>query len=364
MQNMNVEDKIKQLPSSPGVYLMKDGQGGVLYVGKSKNLKARVQSYFQSSANLSPKTKRLVRHLKDFDYIPTDTELEAFLLECKLIKNLKPIYNRVLKKHEAYTYLLIKSERGLRRIKTVAGVEGNDNCLCFGPFSNKIRVEETLRGLKRFLSIDCNSLEKNGPCLNHSLGFCLGHCHHQDKRADYERMIDRIIHLFQGKDKSIFGEMEEEMNRAAVRLDFERAAELKKTMDSLQSLVRKEEVARFTRANHKIILMEALEKSTVKVFFIHRNKILLKKKINVNQAKPKHSVEKLATWAVRYFGQNFSASLFVNKEEMDQSQIIFTYLQNNPCNHAFIEDSLLAPENRKQLTNLLTELLKKSKKNS
>ena len=97
MQAMSLGDKIKQLPAAPGVYLMKDGRGGILYVGKSKNLKARVQSYFQSSSNQSPKTKKLVRHLKDFDCIPTDTELEALLLESKLIKKLKPLYNRMLK---------------------------------------------------------------------------------------------------------------------------------------------------------------------------------------------------------------------------------------------------------------------------
>lgn len=361
MQAMSLGDKIKQLPAAPGVYLMKDGQGGVLYVGKSKNLKARVQSYFQSSSNQSPKTKKLVRHLKDFDCIPTDTELEALLLESKLIKKLKPLYNRMLKRHKAYTYILIKREQGLRRIKTASAADDDGHSLYFGPFFNKNRVEETLSGLKRFLRIDCNSLAENAPCLNHSLGLCLGHCFQKEKRAEYERIIDRIIRLLQKQDETIFRDMEEEMKLASARLDFERAAGLKKTLDSLHSLVKKEEVARFTRANHKIVLAEALGEGTVKFFFIHRNKIVLKKKINVHQAAGEHSLEKLAALAADCYAQNIPAPPFVRKEEMDQSQIIFNYLHHGTCSHAFIEDAWLAPENRKTLKKLLAVLLQKEK---
>ena len=179
---------------------------------------------------------------------------------------------------------MIKREQGLRRIKTASAADDDGHSLYFGPFFNKNRVEETLSGLKRFLRIDCNSLAEDAPCLNHSLGLCLGHCFQKEKRAEYERIIDRIIRLLQKQDETIFRDMEEEMKLASARLDFERAAGLKKTLDSLHSLVKKEEVARFTRANHKIVLAEALGEGTVKFFFIHRNKIVLKKKINVHQA--------------------------------------------------------------------------------
>ena len=105
---MNLTEKVKNLPSSPGVYLMKDSRGSIIYVGKSKHLKQRVQSYFQNSKNHSPKIIKLVNHLKDFDYILTDTEFEAFLLECQLIKEIKPIYNTQMKNPLSYAYIVIK----------------------------------------------------------------------------------------------------------------------------------------------------------------------------------------------------------------------------------------------------------------
>lgn len=107
---MELKEKISSLPSSPGVYLMKDAQGGILYVGKALNLKRRVQSYFQSLDSHSPKVKKLTRHLRDVDYILTDTEFEAFLLECRLIKEYKPLYNKKMKSPLSYTYLVLEKD--------------------------------------------------------------------------------------------------------------------------------------------------------------------------------------------------------------------------------------------------------------
>lgn len=144
---MNTADKAKQLPSSPGVYLMKDSSGSIIYVGKSKNLKNRVQSYFQNSKNHTKKVEKLVHHLKDFDFIVTDTEFEAFLLECKLIKEYRPFYNKMMKNPEWYTYIRIHMEKGM---ELSSQMNKNDHYQYFGPYTSKSTAEKALQGLKDF----------------------------------------------------------------------------------------------------------------------------------------------------------------------------------------------------------------------
>lgn len=144
---MDLKEKIKKLPSSPGVYLMKDSLNSVIYVGKSKNLKSRVASYFQNSKSHTPKILKLVKNLRDFDYILTDTEFEAFMLECKLIKQMKNEYVK------------------------------NDGNLYFGPYTSKNTIERGIQGIKECCKIFCsNNFQKASCCLNYSLGLCLGMC--------------------------------------------------------------------------------------------------------------------------------------------------------------------------------------------
>ena len=132
---MNPKEKAKQLPSSPGVYLMKDSYGSIIYVGKSKNLKNRVSSYFQESSTHSNKVIKLVQHLKDFDIIQTDTEFEAFILECKLIKEIQPLYNRLMKNPQSYTYIRIVMDRSSQRIELANRMNEDDGNLYFGPYT-------------------------------------------------------------------------------------------------------------------------------------------------------------------------------------------------------------------------------------
>lgn len=356
---MSLNDKIKKLPSAPGVYLMKDATGGIIYIGKSKNLKARVQSYFHSSNQHSPKTKKLVSHLKDFEYIVTDTEIEALLLECKLIKKWKPIYNRLLKRHQAYTYIVINKARIPGRLGTASSIYENDNCLYFGPFSNKYKVESVLQSLKRFLKIDCNSHSRNSPCLNYSLNFCLGHCFQSEKMPEYHHSIDRITDLFLEKDTGILNEMEAEMNRAAELFDFKKAAELRDTIASIRSLLRKEKVAQFTKDNKNIVVMEAIGAGNIKLFFIQRNKIIFHKKIELTGKGSENTLPDMLEDVLHYFQNSSEPSGLVKKEEIDQSQIIYSYLKSNACNFALINEPLLKPENRKKLKKILADLLNK-----
>ena len=148
---MTLKEKVKNLPSSPGVYLMKDVHDGIIYVGKAKNLKRRVQSYFQNSKSHSPKTVKLVNNIKNFDYILTDTEFEAFMLECKLIQELKPFFNRQMKNPKSYAYILIKTDEEIPKIEVTNFPIGGKNNQIFGPYRNKNTAAKAVQGMKDFL---------------------------------------------------------------------------------------------------------------------------------------------------------------------------------------------------------------------
>ena len=136
--HMTPREKAKQLPSSPGVYLMKDSYGSIIYVGKSKNLKNRVSSYFQESSTRWNKVIKLVQHLKDFDIIQTDTEFEAFILECKLIKEIQPLYNRLMKNPQSYTYIRVVMDRSRQRIELANRIiEGDGNLYFWSLYKQK-----------------------------------------------------------------------------------------------------------------------------------------------------------------------------------------------------------------------------------
>jgi excinuclease ABC subunit C len=172
--NMDSKEKVKKLPSCPGVYLMKDSLGSVIYVGKSKNLKNRVGSYFQESKSHSPKVVKLVKNIKDFDHIITDTEFEAFLLENKLIKEIMPIYNKLLKSPKSYSYIKISTNEKYPLIEISDESDKNDGNLYFGPYTNRNTAERGLQGIKEYCRISCTgSFQKASACLNYSLAYVL-----------------------------------------------------------------------------------------------------------------------------------------------------------------------------------------------
>lgn len=156
---------------------MKDSLNSIIYVGKSKNLKSRVGSYFQNSKSHTPKVMKMVKNIRDFEYILTDTEFEAFMLECKLIHEIKHEYNRKMKSPMSYTYIKIGTKEKYPKIEISSECSDIDNNLYFGPYTSRNTVERGIEGLKTWGKILCSSnFEKASPCLNYSLGSCIGMC--------------------------------------------------------------------------------------------------------------------------------------------------------------------------------------------
>ncbi|MFC6604942.1 GIY-YIG nuclease family protein [Ectobacillus funiculus] len=351
------------MPLSPGVYLMKDSLGQIIYVGKAKNLKNRVQSYFRDSKSHSPKVKKLINHLKDFDYILTDTEFEAFMLECTLIKELKPTYNRMMKNPQSFTYIAINMNEDYRDIEMTYSPIENDGKLYFGPFTSKSTVERAIQGVKECFKIHCsNPSRKNTACLNYSLGLCIGMCLGGSAVKQYNEIIDKMIALLTGTDMSILEEMKQMMVAASEKYDFEAASKYRDNISAVNSLLSKEKVIEFTEGNHNIVTIDPLTDSTIKLFLIKRTNVLFSHKYSLESSYIEQLSEEIKTNILTYFKNNdLNSAIAVSRDEIDEAQIIYSYLNSSNCSHLIIPDKWLNSENHFNINLALNTLLRGQK---
>lgn len=355
---MDLKEKVKSLPLTPGVYLMKDSAGQIIYVGKAKNLKNRVRSYFQHSKAHSKKTQKLVSTLKDFDYILTDTEFEAFLLECQLIKEIKPFFNWKMKNPQNYSYIVVKMDERHPSLEVTNVYIENDGNLYFGPFISKFAVEKAVQGIKEFFKISCSSRSSGGsPCLNHSLGLCIGLCIGKVSREKYDQILNRIIALIKGNDLSPFAEMEEKMAVAAEQLDFELAAKYKGYIEAISFLHYKEGVIDFAEANQNIATIEFLDDGTFKLFLVKGNRVLFSEKYLLEGTDVDATVK--SNILTFFKGARDETPLIVHKEDLDEAQIIYSYLTGNHGRYVLIPDAWLTAQDHTLMEETILKLLTK-----
>lgn len=354
----NLKEKSKNLPLSPGVYLMKDSTGCIIYVGKAKKLKQRVQSYFQSSKNHSPKVVKLIAQIKDFDYILTDTEFEAFMLECQLIKEIKPFFNSLMKNPLSYVYIAFNMNNNLPEIKITDEPVENDNFYCFGPYTNKNTVKRALEGIQVGYHLDCKTPTNKGSyCINYTLGLCMGMCHSDSARNEYHKIIKKIIALLSGTDMNILEDMKQKMEAAAENYQFEAAGKWRDCIHALQSLIYKEQVIRFTENNKRIIVTEFLNDDRIKLFLIQRNKIVFSRSYVLHNIDVKHIKSD-----IEYILCSISSSAATQKtsrDEIDEANIVYHYLKSNSNRFFVIPDNWLQQENERTINEKLSQLLEK-----
>ncbi|WP_404328702.1 UvrB/UvrC motif-containing protein [Mesobacillus maritimus] len=363
---MHLKEKAKNLPLSPGVYLMKDSIGHTIYVGKAKKLKMRVQSYFQDHKNHSQKVKKLVQNIQDFEVIQTDTEFEAFLLENQLIKEIKPFFNSRMKSPQTYPYIVIRTKNEMREIEiTNHPYQGNASYLVFGPYTSKNTVVTAIEGMKEIFQINCSQPSKrNAACLNYSLGLCLGMCLGGPAVVQYERIIDKFIALLNGTDKSIIEEIQQKMELASENLDFKAAAKYRDYLDAVQHLIRGKKVIKFANSTKKIVVVEPLSESLIKVFYIQGNQVLLKEKLNLDTLDIEHLITRILQQTLScYKGRKTFPSLNIEQAELDEAQIIYNYLKSSSCSHLMIPLKWLNENNidllAQSLRNWLTQIVSK-----
>jgi excinuclease ABC subunit C len=277
---INLEEQLKNLPDSPGVYLMKDKSGEIIYVGKAISLKNRVRQYFQSSANHTKKVNSMVKQIHDFEYIMVQNEVEALVLESNLIKINRPKYNILLRDDKQYPYIKVTLNERFPRVIKTRRIE-KDGAKYFGPYPSATAVNEAIEIFHRYYKIrDCKlNLDKEDsrfrPCLNYFIGRCLGPCMGNVDEEIYNGMIKEILDFLSQKNNSLNKKIEEKMKLASKNLEFENAAKYRDQLGALDILHEKQIISSTSELEQDIIAMaRGIEEVVVQVFFIREGKIV------------------------------------------------------------------------------------------
>jgi excinuclease ABC, C subunit len=277
----DIQEHLKTLPASPGVYIMKDKFGNVIYVGKAVSLKNRVRQYFQSSKNHSDKVRSMVKNIFSFEYIITDSELEALILECNLIKKYKPKYNILLRDDKTYPYIKVTVNEDYPRVLKVRRIL-KDKAKYFGPYSNVSAVNDTIDIIRniypiRTCNIDMDKAIKSGmrPCLNYHIKKCIGPCTGMVSKKEYMNMIDEILLFLSGKEDKLVEVLEEKMKAASMALDFEEAASYRDKISSLKDVMEKQKISNVQNDSDQDVIAMANfdQEACVQVFFIRNGKV-------------------------------------------------------------------------------------------
>ena len=278
----DIQEQLKKLPAEPGVYLMKDEHDKIIYVGKAISLKNRVRQYFQSSKNHSSKVKSMVKNIKSFEYIITDSELEALILECNLIKKYRPKYNVLLGDDKTYPYIKVTVNEDFPRVLKVRRVL-RDKAKYFGPYTNIEAVNDTLEVIRniypiRTCNIDIERAIKNNmrPCLNLHIKRCVGPCTGNVSKEEYNKMIEEILLFLSGKEETLIEILREKMNKCSMEFNFEEAAVYRDKIMNLQEMMQKQKIDVSTDDINQDIIAMAYndEEACVQSFFIRHGKIV------------------------------------------------------------------------------------------
>ncbi len=319
----DIEQELKKIPQKPGVYLMKDEKEQIIYVGKAINLKNRVRQYFQNNRNHTPKVQTMVQHIKEFEYIITDSELEALLLECNLIKKHKPFYNILLKDGKTYPYIKITNE-AYPRVFITRSVE-KDKAKYFGPITDGFAIKETIDMIQKLWPIrKCKKslpkeIGKERPCLNYHIGQCCAPCNNKITQQDYNKMITEIEQFINGKHEIIIKRIEKEMYEASENMEFEKAAILRDKLISVKSISEKQKMSNTVLGDCDVAaFVRAHNEGLAQMFFIRGGKMTGREQYHL------HSVENRTRSEVmtEFIKQFYSGTAFVPKEIILQEELI------------------------------------------
>lgn len=327
-----IRQKLKDLPTQSGVYIMKSATNQILYVGKARNLKNRVHQYFSNSANKTEKTVKLVSHIDDFEYIITTNEIEALVLENTLIKKHKPPYNILLKDDKSYPFVKIDVKRDFPKVEVVRKLK-NDGAKYFGPYMQGITSKDILELVEsafclRSCSHDFSRLPKNHrPCLNFHIKRCLAPCDGRCTKEQYAKQIEEVISFLSGNDKKIANLLQEKMNAAAENEDFELAIFYRRKLEILDKLVRRQITALPKDFDIDIFAIASNGLNTVvSILFVRGGKLVGGDKQVVNDLSPNDEVV-LSNFILAYYDKvNYIASEIVIASEIDECDLLREYL--------------------------------------
>ncbi len=327
-----IRKKLTTLPLCPGVYLMKDINNNIIYIGKSKLLKNRVSQYFQNSAAHSPKTQAMVSQIADFEYILTDTEAESLALECNLIKKHRPKYNILLKDDKQYPYIKITTNERFPQIFMTRRLKRDGNTY-FGPYMTALNVKESIEEIRKLFKIrSCkkNIAESNNnlrPCLYHQIGQCSAPCCGKITKEDYNLLLKEAISVLNGNDKNIIEKLKTEMINASSNLEFEKAAIIRDKITKIKSLSEKQNISSTSDGNSDFIgIYQENNNHCVQIFNFRNGNIVKSEYFTFeNEDAPKNLV--LESFVKQYYftAQDVPKEIYIS-DDIDEKQDIEEWL--------------------------------------
>lgn len=336
----NIEEELKKLPSQPGVYIMHDKRDEIIYVGKAISLKNRVRQYFQSSRNKTSKIEQMVSRIARFEYIITDSELEALVLECNLIKEHRPRYNTMLKDDKTYPYIKVTVYEDYPRVLFSRDMK-KDKSKYFGPYTSAGAVKDTIELIHKLYKIRTCSrnlprdIGKERPCLNYHIKQCAAPCQGYISKEEYWKCINQALDFLGGKYQPVIKMLEENMQAASEEMDYEKAIEYRDLLNSVKQVAQKQKITDSGMEDRDIIAMAKDEKdAVVQVFFVREGRLIGREHFHVNIGAAEDN-QQILTGFVKQF---YSGTPFVPRE---------LWIQNGLEDEAVIGEWLSAKRGQK-----------------
>ncbi|MFC2072451.1 excinuclease ABC subunit UvrC [Chloroflexota bacterium] len=358
MTNSLLTEQLKQLPANPGVYLLRDAEGNILYVGKAADLHHRVRSYFGASQKLSPKLERMVARVNDLDFFVTNSEQEALILECNLIKRHRPHYNVRLKDDKTFPYLKINLNEDWPRVYITRRLEENGGHY-FGPFASAKSVRQTLKVLKGVFPFRSCSRVITGrdlrPCLDYYIHHCLAPCIGVVSKQEYSEVIKQVILFLEGKQETVVHGLESKMKKASEALDFEKAAILRDQIQAIDRVIEGQRIATAVRGEQDVIAFtQDKDRAYVQVFFIRSGKLIGRESFVLQGTSSEEPKQIMSSFIKQFYGSApYIPPLLLIQHPVEDKTIIEHWLQSK--RGAMVHIQVPYRGNKKRLVEIVAE---------
>lgn len=320
----NIEEELKKLPSKPGVYIMHDKNDKIIYVGKAISLKNRVRQYFRKT-NKTKRIQNMVALIDHFEYIVTDNEAEALILECNLIKKNMPKFNVLLKDGKTYPYIKVNIKAEYPDVYITRRIL-NDGAKYFGPYANSGSAKEMIEFIKsKFKIRQCKSFKyKDRPCLNYHIKKCMAPCMGYISREEYMKQIDEIINVLEGKTDKLLKQLNEEMEESAKNMQYEKAAYIRDKITAIERISAKQKVSNISENDIDVIgLAKSDTRVCIEVFFVRKSKMIGREHFFLNDLVDEEPKEILSSFIKQYYmGRPILPNKIMIREEIEDKEII------------------------------------------
>ena len=328
-----IEEELKKLPDQPGVYIMHDSRDAIIYIGKAVSLRKRVHQYFQPSHDEGIKKAQMVKQIARFEYIVTDSELEALVLECNLIKEHRPKYNTMLRDDKTYPYIRVTLGEDFPRV-LFSRQQKKDKSRYFGPYTSAGAVKDTIELVNKIYQLrTCNrnlprDTGKDRPCLNYHIHQCTAPCQGYITKEAYRERVDAVVEILNGNYAPVLKSLEEKMNTASANLEFEKAIEYRELLNSVRQIAQKQKITHTDGEDKDIIALAADDRdAVVQVFFIRDGKLIGRDHFYVKIGTEDTKAQILTTFLKQFYsGTPFIPREIMLPQEIEEQEVLADWL--------------------------------------